>query len=336
MKAGFFTRLAAPQRIQRFQCVTCQRYFSSQTFHFSYWLRRPELSLPIFHRLLGCSALRQIAREFDLSPQTVQRRASRLGRLCLLFHQQNRPRGPLNEPVVLDSFASFEYSQYHPTLFHVLAGKNSHFFHGFTDSELRRSGSMRPAQKQRRAALEAVYGRPDPRSIEKEVKELLQIVAPEPQAFVLHTDEHLDYPRAVRQLKHLEVTHRTISSRAARTSSNPLHVINLLDLLLRHCGANHKRETIAFSKRRQGAAERIWAFVVWRNYIKSVSERHPGETPAMRLGLRRAPLRPEGILTQRLFPTRIALPPRWAKYYWRQIRTRMILRGTTHQLAYAF
>jgi len=33
--------------------------------------------------------------------------------------------------------------------------------------------------------------------------------------------------------------------------------VNLADLLLRHTGANHKRETIAFSKRRQGALYRV-------------------------------------------------------------------------------
>jgi hypothetical protein len=51
-----------------------------------------------------------------------------------------------------------------------------------------------------------------------------------------------------------EVTHRTISSRALRDTRNPLFAINLLDLLIRHSGANHKRETIAFSKRRQSAS----------------------------------------------------------------------------------
>jgi hypothetical protein len=37
------------------------------------------------------------------------------------------------------------------------------------------------------------------------------------------------------------------------TAQNPLFPVNLADLLLRHSSANHKRETIAFSKRRQGA-----------------------------------------------------------------------------------
>ena len=335
IRAGFFTRAAAPHRIQRYQCRHCRRHFSEQTFRTSYWLKRPELLVPTFHRLLGCSALRQIAREFAASPQTVAAHAARLGRHCLLFHERHRPRRPIEEPLALDSFQSFEYSQYHPTLYHVLAGRHSHFFYGFTDSECRRSGSMRPGQKRRRAALEARHGRPDPRSIELEVAQLLATVARQPQRLDLATDEHIDYPRALRRLGHLQVAHTTISSRAARTTRNPLFEINLLDLLIRHCGANHKRETIAFSKRRQGAAERLWVLLVWRNWIKSFSERRRDATPAMRLGLAGHRLSVARLLAERLVPTRIELAPRWARYYWRQTVTRMIPNGVLHRRRYA-
>src|SRR6266571_1363992 len=160
LRAGFFRRQAPPHRIQRFHCGHCGRYFSEQTFRTSYWLKRPELLEPVCHRLVGCSCLRQIAREVAASPQTIALHAARLGRHCLLFHERLRPTGPLSEPLALDGFQSFEWSQYHPTLYHVVVGKDSHFFHGFTDSELRRSGSMRPVQKARRLELEREHGRP--------------------------------------------------------------------------------------------------------------------------------------------------------------------------------
>lgn len=89
----------------------------------------------------------------------------------------------------------------------------------------------------------------------------------------LYSDEHQDYPRALRRLASLSVVHHTTSSRAARTSRNPLFAVNLLDLLVRHGGSNHKRETIGFSKRRQSAIERLWVLLAWRNYVKSFSER---------------------------------------------------------------
>ena len=194
---------------------------------------------------------------------------------------------------------------------------------------------MTPAQRKRRARIEGLLGRPDPKSIEKEVAELLRIVIPHPQELELHTDEHQAYPRAVRALTHLRVTHRTISSRAARTPQNPLFPINLLDLLFRHSGANHKRETIAFSKRRQSSNERMWAFLVWRNYIKSFSERHPGVSPAMRLGITKRLLTVKEVFERRLFPSLIEIPARWAIHYWRRTPTRRMPRIQTHGLTFA-
>ena len=335
VRTGCFARQCPPRRVQRYRCLHCGRHFSDQTFQLSYWLKRPGLLQPLFHRLLGCSGFRQIAREFELSPTTVLTHCARLGRHCLLFHARHRPRGRVAEPLALDSFISFEYSQYWPTAFHVAAGTRSHFFYGFTDSELRRSGRMSRTQRRRRARLEARFGRPDPRAVEHDVAALLALIAPHPQRLELHTDEHPDYPRAVRRLPHLEVTQHTRSSRTARTPRNPLFPINLLDLLIRHSGANHKRETLAFSKRRQSAAERLAVLLVWRNYIKAFSERKRDATPAMRLGRLERPLKVAEVLSRRLFPSRTELPKRWTHYYWRRTPTRQIANPARHQLRYA-
>ena len=335
VRDGFFERDASPRRIQRFRCRHCRRRFSEQSFRTTYWLRRPELLEPIFHGLLACSCLRQLGRSLDVSPQTILTHANRIGRHCLLFHEQTRPRGPVGEPLALDGFQSFEYSQYHPTYYHVLVGQGSHYFYGFTDSELRRSGRMTKGQRRRRSEIERLHGKPDPRSIELEVATLLTTVCPEPQALELHSDEHTDYPRALRRLPHLNITHRTTSSRAARTPANPLFSINLLDLLIRHGGAAHKRETIAFAKRRQMAIWRMWQLLVWRNSMKWVSERRRRDTPAMRMGLATRKLGYADVMGRRLFVERVGLPERWADHYWGRVRTRMMPRGREHRLKYA-
>jgi transposase-like protein len=336
VKTGFFARRASPLPVQRFRCVACRRNFSTRTFATDYWMRRGDLLAPTFKLLVSCACYRQVGRMLCVSPQTVLRLAARLGRHCQLVHEELRPRGPLREPLALDSFESFEFSQYHPTSFHVAVGQRSHYFHGFTDSELRRRGRMTSGQKRRRAEFEARLGRPDPRSIESEVEQLLRIVAAGSESIKLHTDEHSDYPRAIRRIAELAVTHHAISSRAARTPQNPLFPVNLLDLLIRHSGANHKRETIAFSKRRQAAIERLWTFLVWRNYGKSFSERHPGESPAMRLGLTDRLLNAEELLNGRRFLSRIGLPPRWETHYRRLTPTRRIAHTQVHALKYAF
>jgi hypothetical protein len=285
--------------------------------------------------LLACSGFRQIARELGTAPTTVLRQVERLGRHCLLFHERHRPRGPLGEPLVVDGFESFEFSQYHPLHFHTAVGAHSQFFYAFTDSELRRKGRMSARQKQRRAELEARLGRPDPRSIEREMAALVALVVPEGGQAEIRSDEHPAYPRALRQLADRELRHRVTASRKPRTPQNPLFPVNLLDLLIRHSSANHKRETIAFSKRRQCAAYRLAILLVWRNYMKSLSERRQDETPAQRLGLFPRKLTVADLLQQRLFPSRIALPDRIAQYYWRRVPTRRLPNTPEHNLAYA-
>ena len=334
-KAGFFARLhCSPQTIQRYQCSHCRRSFSSQTFSTTYWLHKPALQPVIFHRILACSGLRQIAHELNVSHTTIMNHVARLGRHCLLFHHLKRPTP--SEPLVLDGFESFEYSQYFPFHFHVLVGKDSHFFYLFSDSPLRRKGRMTAFQQRRRAALEKQLGRPDPTSIQKQVAELLRLGVAERGPLSLYTDDHPAYPRAFRQVPGLKVEHHVTSSRERRTTRNPLFPVNLLDLLIRHGGANHKRETIAFSKRRQAAVERLAILQVWRNYLKSFSERRQDPTPAQRLGLEQRKLSVKEVLAKRLFATRVGLPRLLKAYYRREISTAALEANRLHELKYAF
>jgi hypothetical protein len=332
---GFHHRLCAPRRVQRYRCLRCRRSFSDQTFRTSYWLKRPGLLLPVAWRLLACSAYRQIAREFGCSSTTIAGLSARLGRHALLFQRRHGPAGGIREALVSDGFESFEYSQYHPTWYHLAVGARSYLLYGFTDSELRRKGRMTDRQRARRAELESSLGRPEPNSIELEVAELLRLVAPERQAVTIRSDEHPAYPRAFRRVPHLTIRHEVTPGRLPRTTHNPLFPINLTDLLIRHSGANHKRETIAFSKRRQSAIERLALFQVWRNFIKHRSELKRAGTPAMALGLTDHPLTFREILAERLFPSRVRLPERLARYYWRQIHTRAYAKQRSHRLRYA-
>jgi hypothetical protein len=265
----------------------------------------------------------------------VLRQVERLGRHCLLFHERLRPKQALGEPLVVDGFESFEFSQYTPVHFHTAVGAASHYVYGFTDSELRRKGRMTKRQQQRRAQLELRFGRPDPRSIEREMAALVEVVVPAGTAVAIHSDDHPAYPRAFARLRDQRITHLTTRSTVARTPHNPLFPVNLLDLLIRHSSANHQRETIAFSKRRQSAAERLFVLVVWRNYLKSFSERKRDATPAQRLGILERRLEVDEVLAARLFPKRIVLPDRWVLYYWRLTPTRRIPNGRVHALRYA-
>jgi len=339
IRHGTYARQCAPRIIPRYRCCHCGATFSSQTFSTTYYLKRPELLEPLFHRLLACSAYRQIAREARCVHSTLMRQAARLGRHCLLLLTEARRTvtlTPLREPLVIDGFESFAFSQYHPLHLHLNVGADSHFTYAFTHSRLRRKGRMTPPQRRRRGALEAEYGRAEPRAIELDMGAALKLSAPRPQPLIVLSDEHPAYPRAFQHLPQHAITQRCTPSVQARTVHNPLFPVNRLDLLLRHNSANHKRETIAFSKRHQGVVERAAVLVVWGNFAKPVSENHDAATPAMKLGLHPRPLPPAALLARRRFPSLLPLPQPWEDYYRGRIDTPGIANPRRHTLRLAF
>jgi hypothetical protein len=287
----------------------------------------------LFYRIRGCSGLRQAAQELGVAHSTLQRQISRLGRHCLLFHESLRPRFPL-EALVLDGFRSFESGQYWPFDLNLVVGE-SHYVYGFNDAELRRSGTMTAGQRKRREELESRFGRPDPQATRKAVAELLGRIVPPGGEVILRSDEHGAYLQALARLGTRRIHHQRTSSKEARTSRNPLFPVNLADLLLRHGSANHKRQTIAFSKRRQGALYRAAIWTVWRNYVKSVSERSQSDPPAVTLGIVPRRLTVEAILSRRLFPSRVGIEGWVAECYAGRIKTRCLEANRAHACRYA-
>jgi hypothetical protein len=217
----------------------------------------------------------------------------------------------------------------------VAAGAESHFIYAFTDAELRRKGRMTAHQATKRAMDEARWGRPDPKAIELEMAELIRLFVPRGSRIVLRSDEHKAYPRAFRRVEEVLIAHEMTPSKQARTARNPLFAVNRIDMLTRHCSANHKRETIAYSKRRQSLMERYAVFVVWQNFQKSRSEKQQDAPPAQALGLVSHKLSTSELLARRLFPSRVLLPARWRIYYQRRTRTRRIPNGAVRDLRYA-
>ncbi len=334
-RIGYYRRHLSPNRIQRFLCLHCRRSFSSQTFATSYWLKRPDILPQLLTKTTGCMANRQIARDLLVAPSTIDRQLGRLGRHCLLYHAQRMQSAKPADQFAIDGFVSFEHSQYWPFHHHLAVETDTDFMIYFTESEVRRSGRMTKAQKRKRQRLEARLGRPDSKAVFKDVKHLLEVVTGGQRRVTVLSDEHQIYPRVLKGLP-CESTHLVTSSRERRDAGNPLFPFNLLDLLIRHSSANHKRETIAWSKRRQSSAERLAVFLVWRNYMKGRREKERGSpTPAQARGMFDRRLSVSELLERRLFVSRIELPARWTEYYWRTVSTRVLPRQRRHELSYA-
>jgi len=96
--------------------------------------------------------------------------------------------------------------------------------------------------------------------------------------------------------------------------------VDHLHQLVRHTCADHKRETLAFGRRLESVLARLTLIAVWRNFLKGRSERKPDRTtPAMRLGLAKAPWTWERLLSRRLFPNREHLSPSGQQIYQRTL-----------------
>jgi transposase-like protein len=330
-RAGYYWRQAQPRRIQRYLCKHCGVSFGSQSFSVTYYLKRPDILPRLMTLTTGCMANRQIADHLKVSPTTIDNQLNRLGRHCLLFHKRMTRDLPTPDLIAVDGFESFELSQYYPFHFHTAVDCDTGFFLHFTDSPLRRKGRMTEAQKERRAELEALHGRPDPRAVRKDMQELLESVIREGSSVTLRSDEHKSYPPAIRRILAI-IRHEVTNSKDHRDANNALWEINLLDLLIRHASANHKRETIAWSKRRQAAALRLAVLLVWRNYVRYRWKKGCTETPAMQLGLLERALEVEEVLGQRLFISKAGLRGRWRQYYWGEVETAALPVNRRHEL----
>ncbi len=113
--------------------------------------------------------------------------------------------------------------------------------------------------------------------------------------------------------------------------------VDLLHKILRHSLAHHRRETIAFSRRLNGAMERLFLTTIWRNLVKKRSERRArAETPAMQLGLTSEPWTWKTVLSRRLFFHRAELPDPWPVLYRRDWITPLLRSNARHRLTRAF
>ena len=334
-KKGFYFRLTRPDRIQRFTCLACKRHFSAQTFSATYWQKRPELTARILMMVVGCMGNRQMARALVCSPATISHQIARLGRHCLLTQARELMRVGVLDEIAIDGFETFEWSQYFPFHHNVAVHVGSGYLLGHTDSPLRRKGRMRKRQKARRAQLEQVFGKASPRAVEDGIRDLLDSIITTRPVPVIRSDDHRAYPRAIRAIGG-NVVHRITSSKRRRDRRNPLWEVNLADLMIRHSTAAHKRETIAWAKRRQASIEKLTIFQVWRNYMKKRWEKGTRETPAMLLGLADHPWRLKDLLSHRLFFEKTSLTRRWETYYRRDVKTAALAVNRRHQLGYAF
>jgi hypothetical protein len=347
--AGGYVR-ADRRRVPRFRCPVCRRTFGKQAFAFSYYLKRPELTVPIAAGLNAGSAHRQIARSLGCHPSTVTRRAARLGRHAILL--MSRALGSLDameEAVVIDHFETFELTQDLPFGVATPVGRRSGFVYGLDPSPHARTGSRSPAQEARRKARPERARRGGyAGSLGRTIDTLLKLPRTHDRLSLV-TDGHKDYRRAVGGKRYRDVVlHRgypnpkrgpkaSPRSADARARDRAMGPCDHLHRLLRHSLAHHRRETIAFGRRLNALMERLFLAVVWKNFVKLYRENNPrSRPPALRLRLIPGRWDWTRVLARRMFPDREIVPPVWLELYRRDWLNPALPSNTRHRLVHAY
>jgi hypothetical protein len=269
----------------------------------------------------------------------------------MLLHSRARCRlaGQLNEPVVLDHFETFEFSQDLPFSIATPVGAHSWYAYELDPVPHDRTGRRSTYQQARldqrpsRPARGGMHG-----STRRIVDLLLQLARPA-GALQLDTDGHVAYHDVV--TGHPEHERIRLSaypnpdrgpkgaprSVTARLRDRAMFPVDLWHRVLRHSLAHYHRETIAFGRRLNALLDRTYLTLVWRNFIKGRSERKPDPTtPAMRLHLATQPWTWRRLLARRLFPAREPTTSTETTLYRRDWFTPVLPHNRTHRLQHAY
>ena len=267
--------------IQRYRCRECTRSFSEMSFSIDYHCKRRVDCRHVEDCICDGGGVRSTARSLSVSTGTVANRIHRLARGAFVTLSRLNRTLDQQESLAFDGFRSFCASQHAPCDLTHLIGRESEYVYSFDFAPLRRSGRMSEAQKRSRARFERLM-RAGPQASEHSARRLYDAIilmgrwsASMTGAREIWSDKHPAYRDAWNSheaMQHLQycgrVVHRTVSSRAARTSANPLRVVNYFDREIRKDLADHRRETVCFARCPYDMLARFAVYVVHHNMDK--------------------------------------------------------------------
>ena len=327
---GFhFTKAFGP--VPRFKCLQCGRTFSKQTFSIDYYAKRVVDYRDLGSRHSGSMSLRGTARALKSSCGTVQNRLERLDRQVLALHADLSADSSHDEAVCVDGFVSFDVSQFFPNEITIAITAESQFVLDLSHATRRRSGSMTPDQKKKAEKLyEAIPI--EKGGVQRTFRDILDSLErsrpPTPgQPLTLITDEKKEYewelhthPLFTGQDPDHRLIHSQVSSKAPRTTRNPLFSSNYIDREIRKDQANHHRETLCFTRNVANGMARLSLYLFLHNYLKKFRIKAPvmaDEVHAEEAGIPRKLIGGglRSMFKNRAFLSRITLPPTLKKIW---------------------
>ena len=227
-------------------------------------------------------SIRAMARVFNCSAETVNRKIAVLSRQASVYLDSIFDSIHLNEDLVADGFESFAVSQYFPNNFNILVGKDSQFVYYFNYVQLHRKGRMTQFQQEKAIKLKKIWPLSKNNQylafleIKQKVIELLMESTNLPRV-TIYTDEKKEYKTCLKDIGYLKryddnsthVYHKRINSKKHRDLRNELFSVNYFDRELRKDLAEHHRESVCFARNVNCSTARFSVYLLYHNFFKS-------------------------------------------------------------------
>src|SRR6185436_20562274 len=293
-----FRRKCDGRTVSRFACDRCKKSCSTQTFRLDYRLRRTDLWTGVFMSLCSKVTLRQSARYHRCNRKTIAARLKLFGEHCKKLHlgvlEHARSRGGIQGSFQLDELETYETDRrLFPLTVPVLIERRSYFVLWSETAPLPARGGLRPADKTRKEAIEKATGvkrRSGSRAAVARAFELLERVVPPEGPVHVQSDAKHSYASELKKRFGERVVHGRYSSKAPRVYGSALFPINHTLAMMRDCISRLVRRTWAASKQAVWHERHQWIWIVWRNYVRGITNKAPETTPAMALRIAPRPL----------------------------------------------
>lgn len=308
IRRGSYKPRCRSHSVPRFQCKTCERGFSRQTFRVDYRDHKPHLNTEVVRLLCSGVGLRQTARLVGLSARNTELKFRKLARQVGWLDRNLKGRAPLELPSTasgetlelhFDEFETYETRRNtRPLSIAVMIESRTRLMVAAVAAPIRPRGTMTEQRKEAIAAEDERFG---PRVDRSRVACKLAFrraarLLPGDSAVLLRTDEKSSYPtHAAEAFGERLLAHETTAGSETRDARNPLFPINHTEAMLRDLVGRVRRDSWLVSKAREFLNLHLGLYSAWRNWVRprfNRDRRSPGELA----GLTQRRLRPAELV----------------------------------------
>ena len=206
-KGYYFVKILRTRK-RRYQCRNCKCTFSNQTFHNTYYQRRPDLNEKVFVLLVSGNTQQRTAELLKCSPTTVARKL-----LWLSLHKKSQSLQQV-EHIQIDEMESIEHTKLKPLTIPICVSSEYKIL-GQNVGKIPAKGHLAELSRKK-------YGVRD-NEREHALRELLHKLRDELQIkpLTITTDSHPLYPKLIKEY-FPEASHISVVSRSMKEKKREL------------------------------------------------------------------------------------------------------------------